>query len=192
MTSPAAEPFFVDFALSGSRVHLRFRARGVMHMDLSWREADELARSLRRHADYATAHEAAGMAQAWSDIEHPVRGSSVWAEGTTVRALLLGVDGRQMLHVQAGVARQLSRGLIGTARLAEEFEKRAEIAMDSAILARAGAPFLLSERRDVREAAMHEAVWNDRLRKIQPMVGIKSEETFGHVTIKQGPPPERN
>lgn len=192
MTDPNAEPFFVDIAPLRARVHVRFRSRGTTHLDLSWREADELAHCLRRNAAFAKGNQTSGLLQAWTDVENPVRGSSVWAEGTTVRALLLGVDGRQVLHVQADVAMQLHRGLIAAARLAEEYEKRADIAMDSAILARAGAPFLLSDRQDVRDAALHEAIWNDRLRKIQPLVGIESAEQFGELKILQGPPPERN
>jgi len=67
----------------------------------------------------------------------------------------------------------------------EELDKAEKIAFDSAILLRAGAPFVLSDRQDIKDEAVKLAC-HDRTIRLMPY--IKSQEKFGHPTFEVLPP----
>ncbi len=71
--------------------------------------------------------------------------------------------------------------------LCEEYAKREQIAQDSAIMLRAGAPYILSSRQDVADEATKRAVHDRELRRSNlPM--ITSGEKFGYPVIEVLPP----
>jgi hypothetical protein len=67
----------------------------------------------------------------------------------------------------------------------EELDKAEDIARDSAILLRAGAPFALSDRQDIKDEAVKLACHDRQLRQ---MPYIRSQEKFGHPTFEVKPP----
>lgn len=87
------------------------------------------------------------------------------------------VDGQMAIDLDWAATEQLIAALKVKKLLAEEWAKREQIATDSAILLRAGAPFALSARQDVKDEAVKRAC-HDRVLRQMPL--IKSQEKFGH------------
>lgn len=103
------------------------------------------------------------------------------AEGERV---LVVVDNRGFMDIGWREAKQLSEALRAKALEAEEFAMRERLVMDGAILARAGAPFTLSNRPDVLEEVKKEAAWSSVLRRFMPG-GVKAKGLFGNLTVKK-------
>src|SRR3990172_393461 len=110
----------------------------------------------------------------------------------TVKTVRVGVDGSRVLLVIEGQVRlemswqqadELSVGLRAKARQAEEIAKVAQVIADGALLFRSGAPFGVSNNRDVNAEIAKEAQSNRDLRRFMPS-GIKSQEQFGAPTIR--------
>lgn len=84
-------------------------------------------------------------------------------------------------------ADEFARSLTIMARRAEEFEKRAIITMDNALLQRSGANIGLSDRADINNETVKEALYNNNLRRLQPWrqknvsAGIESIRSRGSV-----------
>lgn len=103
------------------------------------------------------------------------------------RVLLLR-NGQLLAAMPWQAADAVAKALIGKARQAEEHAKAEQIAYDSAILLRSGAPFALSSRPDIVTEAKKEAAWNSDLRRYIRNRGIQSQERFGSPTLIQYPP----
>lgn len=103
------------------------------------------------------------------------------------RVLLLR-NGQLLAAMPWQAADVLARAILSQARRAEEYAKAEQIAYDSAILLRAGAPFALSSRPDILAEAKKEAAWNSDLRRYMQNRGIQSQEKFGTPTLIQHPP----
>lgn len=89
-------------------------------------------------------------------------------------------------------AEAIGKALIAKARLAEELAKADAVALDSAILLRAGFGNLgigLAKDSRVRKEAIKLADGDRNLRRYMPG-GIKSKEEFGSPTIIRGPAPK--
>jgi len=110
------------------------------------------------------------------------REAAIRQEGGRV---LVIVDGRAVLDLPWEAALALADALKQKGRSAEEFVKRDAIAMDQAILLRAGATIGLSDRADVQEVAGREAAYNTRLRRMMPG-GVKSSEQIGRPAVLAG------
>lgn len=98
-------------------------------------------------------------------------------------------NGQAVLDVPWNAALEIANGIRAKAKLAEEQAHLDEIAGDSAVMLRAGLPFILSNRRDVLDVAKREAAWGD-LRRQMPMRGIQSRERFGVPSLIKHPPKE--
>lgn len=98
-------------------------------------------------------------------------------------------NGRVVLDVPWNAALEIANGIRAKAKLAEEQAHLDEIAYDSAVMLRAGLPFVLSNRRDVLDVAKREAAWGN-LRRYMPDRGIRSREKFGTPTLIKHPPKE--
>lgn len=103
----------------------------------------------------------------------------VRAEGQKV---LVNLNDRAFLELEPHVALALAAAITQAAKRADEIRNVDGIIRDSAILMRAGAPFSLSSRPRIVDAARSEAAWNGDLRRYMPG-GVKSEEVFGLPTI---------
>jgi hypothetical protein len=108
-----------------------------------------------------------------------------------LNSLTVRREGEKVLLLSGGIliaempwraADELATALKAKARLAEEEEKGGQIALDSAILMRAGVPFSFSSRPDILKEAVKEAAWNCSLRRYMPG-GVKSKEIFGAPTV---------
>lgn len=94
--------------------------------------------------------------------------------------------GRDYVSMDKQYAVQISRGLVrGKLRL-EELEQAERIALDSAIMLRAGSNFALSNDPRIIDMAKVEAEHNRDLRRA--MKGIKSTEAFGTPALIRRPP----
>lgn len=102
------------------------------------------------------------------------------------RKVVLIIDGRAV-EMPPEIARQLARALHAKAGRAEEVIEHERLAYDQAILTRAGAPFGLTNRPEIVEAAIREAGHNRDLRRYMPG-GIKSRGYVGAPTIVVHPP----
>lgn len=100
-------------------------------------------------------------------------------EGTRVIVIS---DGKAILDLPYDAAMALSRALHIKSLLAEEEAKALDIIYDAAILMRAGMPFGLTNREDMKKEIRKEAAWNSDLRKYMRN-GIRSKEVFGTPTI---------
>lgn len=109
----------------------------------------------------------------------------VRAEGERV---LVIVDERSFMDLGWKEAKQLAEAIRAKALEAEEYAMRERLVQDGAILARAGAPFTLSNRPDVLEEVKKEAAWSPLLRRFMPG-GVKARELFGNITVKKGKKP---
>lgn len=93
------------------------------------------------------------------------------------------LDGRPVyIDFERGLARQVGDALYRCSLLAEEHAKAEQIAFDTAVLYRAGAPLGLSDHPAIIEEARKVAAWNSDLRRFMPG-GVKSEEAFGVPSI---------
>lgn len=127
-------------------------------------------------------------------LELDSKGVDALAREVALQAALITEDslcvvalGRYFIQMQQTAAKQIARWLVqGKLRL-EELEQAERIVFDSAILARAGAPFTLSDDPRLKEAMRQEAAWNSDLRRFMP-AGVKSEAVFGLPKLVQTPP----
>ena len=76
------------------------------------------------------------------------------------------------------VAMTLAKAIVTQAGKIEEMANVHRVVNDQAFFLRAGIPIGLSNNPDIRQEAMHEAQYNDRLRKELPG-GVKSKTMFG-------------
>lgn len=113
-------------------------------------------------------------------IRPEIKTFDIRQEGTRVILLL---NGQEVASLPPDAALLLARALIIQAKKAEELACAEQIALDSAIMLRAGAPFVLSSRPDILTEAKKEAAWGSGLRRYMPDRGIKSQEKFGTPTI---------
>jgi hypothetical protein len=104
----------------------------------------------------------------------------VRVEGARV---LVNLDDRAFCEFEPKVAEEIGRALIDAAKRAAEIEHADRIALDCAILMRAGAPLTLSNNPRILDAARNTAAWDRDLRRYMP--GIKSTEVFGLPTLLQ-------
>lgn len=110
-------------------------------------------------------------------------GYRIRREGAHVLAQIT-TDGRSVvLQLEGKVAESLGRALVSQGKLADEWAQAERVAMDSAILLRAGANFGLSNNAKILAEAVKEAAWNFDLRRYMPG-GVKSSEAFGTPSIK--------
>lgn len=101
------------------------------------------------------------------------------AEGPKV---FINLDERTFLEMEPKAALELAAAIRHQALAAEEYLQRERLAMDGAILARAGAPFTLSDRPDVLDRVRTEAAWNGDLRRYMPGE-VKAREVFGNLMV---------
>jgi hypothetical protein len=146
-------------AVEGGRVGLRLSDKARGLMD--WSTAQAIARELR-----ALAGAAIGMVFYKFNLD----GSPVYIDFDT------------------GTAQALADALYKVSLVAEEEAKAERIALDTAILYRAGAPIGLSNHPAIIDEAKKEAAWNTELRRCMPG-GVKSEEAFGTPSVILGTPP---
>lgn len=103
------------------------------------------------------------------------------------RVLLAFEGGPQLLPWRK--AESLGSALIAAARQAEEVERAEAVAYDAAILARAGAPFGLTNHPQIQAEAAKLAAWDSRLRRAMPG-GVRSKEIMGTPAVTVAPPME--
>lgn len=96
--------------------------------------------------------------------------------------VMVVVDDRGFMDLNWRQAKELSEALRVKALAAEEYAMRERIIQDGAILARAGAPFTLSNRPEIIEEVKKEAAWSRALRRFMPG-GVKAKALFGTPTI---------
>jgi len=85
--------------------------------------------------------------------------------------------GRVLMDLEKSAARDLGTALIAAGRLIEEITKAEAVALDSAILVRAGCPFTLAMHPKIVEMANLEASHNRALRRAMP--SIQSQSAVG-------------
>lgn len=103
--------------------------------------------------------------------------------------VLLIVDGRCVADLDYKAAKTLEDAIKVKRLRAEEYANANQIARDSAILLRAGARMVLSDRQDIKDEAAKMAAHDRDLRRYIP--SIKSQESFGHPVFEVHPPKEK-
>ena len=68
-------------------------------------------------------------------------------------------DGRAVFDMPWEAALELAKAITAQAKKAEEIAKADQVIEDAAVLMRSGAPFGLSNNRDILKAAKQEAAW---------------------------------
>ncbi|MCB0190626.1 MAG: hypothetical protein KDJ65_01635 [Anaerolineae bacterium] len=96
-------------------------------------------------------------------------------------------NGKAVLDLPWNAALEVAAGIRAKAKLAEEQAHLDALAYDSAVMLRAGLPFVMSNRPDVLAVAKREAAWGD-LRRYMPDRGIRSQEKFGTPKLTKHPP----
>lgn len=109
---------------------------------------------------------------------------TVRTEGTEV---LLIHNGRLVFRCPWQKADELAKMLTAKARQAEEQARAPEIAWDSAILLRSGAPLGFSSDPKIQGEALKSALYSRDLRRYLPG-GIRSKAIFGQPTMVAHPP----
>lgn len=130
---------------------------------LSWEKADELAHMLRP-----------SMGRDWVDTDTAV----LWQE----EAVYIEFKGHVMLRILRSDTEPLKAirsALIQQARLIEEEEKNEQVTMDGALLMKHGIPLGVTDNKHIQKQIGIEAAHNPELRKVSPVVGVKSQEVFG-------------
>lgn len=100
--------------------------------------------------------------------------------------VLIIVDGRCVADLDYKAAQTLERAVRAKRLRAEEYAKAEQISKDSAILLRAGARMVLSDRADIKQEAVKLAAHDRDLRRFMP--SIRSQESFGHPVFETHPP----
>lgn len=113
-----------------------------------------------------------------------VRKLTIRAEGTKV---LITMNDHTFWEMDWRKADELAALLRGQARRCEELEQAEQVAKDSALLLRAGAPFGLTDHPLIKDEARKIAAWDPQLRRALPG-GIKSEAQLGTPSIIKHPP----
>lgn len=98
--------------------------------------------------------------------------------------VMVAVDDRGFMDLNWRQAKELAEALRVKALAAEEYAMRERIIQDGAILARAGAPFTLSNRPEILEEVKKEAAWSRVLRRFMPG-GVKATSLVGTPTVKK-------
>lgn len=101
--------------------------------------------------------------------------------------VLVNLDNRVFLELEPKAALDLSAALRQVALRAEEWANAEAIAMDHAILLRAGFPIGLTNHPTIQAEAAKIAAWDSDLRRYMPG-GIKSQEQVGTPSIIQHSP----
>lgn len=99
-------------------------------------------------------------------------------------SVLLIAGGRLIAKLPADAARQVADALRQVALRAEEWAKAESIAMDQAVLMRAGAGFGLTDHPVIQREAAKAAAWDRDLRRFMPG-GIRSQTQVGSPGITQ-------
>jgi hypothetical protein len=97
------------------------------------------------------------------------------------RVLML-VDDKLSADLPWRAADVVAKALLSVSRLAEEWDDAERLAIDSAILLRAGVGFGLTDHPRIAGEARKEAVSNRQLRRYMPG-GVKSREQFGKPSV---------
>ena len=98
--------------------------------------------------------------------------------------VLVIVDDRAVLQCPWNAVLDIAHELIAKAREAEEYAKAENIIFDNALLIRSGAPFGLSNNRDIVAESVKEAGHNTTIRRHMPG-GIKSETIVGAPVVRK-------
>ena len=102
------------------------------------------------------------------------------------RILMIGADPAMDMPWQK--ADDLARALTIMARRAEEYEKRAIITMDNALLQRSGANFGLSDRPDINGETVKEALHNKDLRRLMSWRQKNVADGLGNIRTRGAVP----
>lgn len=143
----------IDFKLHQGQVAIRMGDAGDGILD--WKAAREIAMELKRA------------------IQQHVAGNLVFGFTMSGRSFFLDVE--------LDNAKSFQKALYLMSLRAEEIAKAEQIAMDAAILCRAGAGFGMSNDPKILDMAKTEAAWNRDLRRAIP--GIKSQTIVGTPTL---------
>ena len=96
-------------------------------------------------------------------------------------------NGRLVLEIPYEHGRDVANAIKSCALKAEEWINAERIAMDQAILTRAGFPIGLSNHPDIKNEAAKLAAWDRDIRRFMPG-GVKSSEVLGTPAIIQSAP----
>jgi len=96
--------------------------------------------------------------------------------------IYIAEDNQRVLAMPWGMAIEVARALLAKAREAEEHEQAQAVALDQALLIRAGARIGLTSNPEILKQAAKEAAWNSDLRRYLPG-GIRSHEIVGRPII---------
>lgn len=156
------------------RQYVIFAVDNKCMLDCHWKVAVSIAKAIRRVAR-STEPEA----------KYENDEAKCWKEGDKVICDLL--DGTY-LDLEPKNAIALGDALYQVAKRAEEWENAEQIAVDSGILIKAGAPFALTSNPKILDLTKQEIATNKAIRRMPGSVkfgNIKSEETFGTPRIIQ-------
>lgn len=143
-------------------------AGGEPAFEGTWQAADDLCDALERH-----------------DVALNLLGfAAVRHEGART---IVAFEGKCVLDLERRISDALAVALRVKARKVEEREKAEAIAMDHAILIRAGVPLGLSNSTRIQDEASKLAAWDTALRRNMPG-GVRSTEVFGTPEIIVHPP----
>ena len=104
------------------------------------------------------------------------------------RVLLKSSNGTEM-KIPWQVVETLCKVMVSKSKQMEEMANLDRILADQAMMFRSGAPFGLSNRRDILKEAAHIAQYDDKLRRYMPG-GIKSTAIVGTPTVIRHDPPK--
>jgi hypothetical protein len=148
-----------------------------------WEVADDVCRALRTQSLRALrVSRGRGPGPGHSEVKVRWDGRDIGfrLEG---EALVFIANGKMVFDIPAKAARKLWKATVAATRLAEEQAKAPAIAMDQAILFRAGAPFGLSSDPKIQAEAGKEAAWNTDLRRFI-RGGIRSKRMLGAPVVR--------
>lgn len=100
-------------------------------------------------------------------------------------SVVLELDGKYLCDMPWQVALELAQAVVTVAKRAEEHSQAGRIITQDALLIRSGAPFSLTNNRELRAAAYHRAQWDRDLRRM-PIRGVPSPREVGVPRIKKG------
>lgn len=113
-----------------------------------------------------------------------LRSIDIRCDGNNVQIL---ERGRLLIELPWKAADALAQAISAKARQAEELDKAQSIALDQALLLRAGVPIGLTNHPRIKAEAAKEAAWNRKLRRALPG-GVKSMEHVGTPNVVKHDP----
>ncbi len=99
--------------------------------------------------------------------------------------VIILLDGKLIATLPWEAAKQLSEAIKVQALLSEEYANADKVALDQAMMVRAGFPFGIANNPEIQRLSAHKAQYDDKARQV-PLRGVKGKGIVGTPGLIRG------